>query len=228
VSTVGNQNAAFWSRPWIVGAQMAVDVWATVRHHRLQGCDGIPTFAWLDERDHYVMRLVKAQVDRETAKKAGIKRRKSFLEIFTGTAKQFDALAERGRAVVEEITLDSTTDFQGKLTAVHGLYLCVAETIVDFGSPIGMEALLLHRYPRSGPYARPVADTEYRRFRPAELMVFCGHMRGRHVERKIDGMLSTIEREFVTELANRGIERRSCQKTDSKVEKVGQVQEDGK
>jgi hypothetical protein len=215
----GNRNALFWKRPDIEAAAKALDVWASCRWHEIRGCHGIPRLDWLDGRDERVMRLVRRARD-ESDRLAGKRGPASGWELFVGDRKDFDRLAKRGEARVIEVSSPSTT---GEVVGVRDLpesrllFLMVEAMLSEFRAPGLIHGLLLHRYPRSGPYARPEGECTYRRFRPPGLIQeICGQLRGRYVERAIDALLQQLEREFLSALSEGEIMREKISGTKNK------------
>jgi hypothetical protein len=189
-----NKNASFWDRKDILEAMLAVDVWASCKHHRLQRCYGLPTIEWIDGKDHMLYRLVKSG--------------RRFVT-FLGDDDEWVKLCAKGRAAQFEVTLPSTRVDRGKIPYARLVELVVDGVLGELNNPHLVHALLLHRYPRSGPYERSTRESSYRRFRPNELKQWIGGLGGRMMQQQIDRLLQQAERDFLDTLAQEGGGRRS-------------------
>jgi hypothetical protein len=195
----GNQNAAFWERPDVEAVRRAIDIWASCIHHRRHGCEGVPNLDWLDDADAFVMKLVKTG------------RGFNKVEVFTGDDEEFGKLKAAGMAFrreVSEPSREKETVGDGDLPYVRVCELMVHDALRAVGNPRIMEDLLLHMYPRRGPYAGSSAT--YRGFRPELwVKVTVGRLpeNNRHVQRKIDELWQQMEREFIQKCLSQRVMR---------------------
>jgi hypothetical protein len=192
--TLEGSNASFWGRPDIEGACKMLDIWASCKWHLINKCHGYPTLEWLDGQDDNLVRLVKTG------------RRRFDVQSFSGTDDDWDRLCQQGLTVRTEVSQGSATR-GGRLTFVRTAALVVDHLLADFGSPRLLEGLLLHRYPRGGPYER--TKTSYRTYRPKALMgCIVGGLQGKRVQSRLDALLAQMEREFLDSMAQVGAVRR--------------------
>lgn len=199
--TVYGQPVDFWHDPRIESACQLVDVWASVKWHNLLGCSGTPSFDWLRGTDERMIRLYRPErtlEEKQTDKKAGISlRRKHGFRFFAGTEEEWRKAQREGRTLTAETTQPSIAP--GVLPYMRVCELAVAHVLGRLGSPVVLEGLLLHLYPRRGPYTRSFSEKAdpYRSFRPLPSPLEPGH-RATNAERRVYDRARALHEELVS------------------------------
>lgn len=215
-SVVGN----FHDQPAIQRAMWHLELWATCRHHKLQGCSGEPTLDWINEGDESKMlRMIRRDLepfDGDDAEWASLCRqgrayghqsqgitirlkrgRLGPWETFFGSDEEWDRYAARGLTELKEQTDRGASRDAVALSTVRLFELSVEAALSRFQCPAA-RPLLMHLYPTVGPYGSLSGDLQS--YRPEWLMGPLGSLADR-ADRSINPLLREIERGILREIA---------------------------
>lgn len=173
-------------------AHHMLNVWASVKWHRISGCAGTPLMDWLYEEqspDRFISLVKSGQ---------------RWLP-FCGDPDEWDRLVKKHPENTKrlDLALDRSSSKDSKLTAARVAELSVSNALHSIGASRLVEALLIHRRPDSGPYARTEHQRCYRAFRPEGFYLQVGMrgLRSEVIEKKLDALLGSWERAVVDQVA---------------------------
>jgi len=189
----------FWTRPDILAAQKACDVWATVAWHYALGGDGVPTFDWIRGMDEPRKKIIlpDGAIEYEFGIYTEILRQ-GFVRVNKTRQNPKGDLVFARWIEKARIQPPPATSGEWKLPTPFLIFLGIEDLLEP--APL-IRALLLHRYPQFGPCRRSDGERALRKFRPPAFERMVGPFMSRYSQGRLDEWLGGMERDALEAVA---------------------------